>query len=312
MTDVDLFLLGGQSNMVGDGSETQSPDPPAGTSWYYTDANGGTLTQTDDPVQNVRSAEDGTQWDASSGSLIPQFAVTYTNQCSRNTVFVQSAVGGTEQVASISADAQHWDDGGDLYSESVAFLNDCETYLNNNSYNPTFKGVIWLQGESDGAAINDGTITKADYKSAFENMISKYRAEYGSGMPFWIIEVGDRSSESYVEVQEAQREVALAQDNTYLISDKQKLYPERGYMINDVHYNQTGYNLTGEVAALNVAEAEYGILRKLKRGTTSQNDSYTGEAGEPTVVTDTDRIRTHDGSAQGGTRTVANMGDLLQ
>ena len=39
---------------------------------------------------------------------------------------------------------------------------------------------------------------------------------------------------------------------------------------------------------------------QFRRGTTSQNNSFTGVAGELTVDTDLDTIRVHDGSTAGG------------
>ena len=41
---------------------------------------------------------------------------------------------------------------------------------------------------------------------------------------------------------------------------------------------------------------------QFRRGTTSQNNSFTGAVGEITVDTDTDAIILHDGSAAGGMR----------
>ena len=40
---------------------------------------------------------------------------------------------------------------------------------------------------------------------------------------------------------------------------------------------------------------------QLRRGTTSQNNSFTGAAGELSVDTDLDQLRVHDGSTAGGT-----------
>lgn len=39
---------------------------------------------------------------------------------------------------------------------------------------------------------------------------------------------------------------------------------------------------------------------QLRRGTTAQNNSYTGAVGEITVDTDLETIRVHDGSVAGG------------
>ena len=47
---------------------------------------------------------------------------------------------------------------------------------------------------------------------------------------------------------------------------------------------------------------------QLRRGTTSQNNSFTGAVGELSVDTDLDQIRIHDGSAAGGFRAIAERG----
>ena len=39
---------------------------------------------------------------------------------------------------------------------------------------------------------------------------------------------------------------------------------------------------------------------QFRRGTTSQNNSFTGAAGELSIDTDTNQIRVHDGSTAGG------------
>jgi len=46
---------------------------------------------------------------------------------------------------------------------------------------------------------------------------------------------------------------------------------------------------------------------QFRRGTTAQNDSFTGAAGEISVDTDTDSLRIHDGSTAGGYETVARQ-----
>ena len=49
---------------------------------------------------------------------------------------------------------------------------------------------------------------------------------------------------------------------------------------------------------------------QLRRGTTSQNNSFTGAAGELSVDTDLDQIRLHDGSTAGGILVPIEGGDL--
>lgn len=49
---------------------------------------------------------------------------------------------------------------------------------------------------------------------------------------------------------------------------------------------------------------------QLRRGTTSQNNSFTGAAGELSVDTDLDQLRVHDGSTAGGILVPIEGGDL--
>ena len=46
---------------------------------------------------------------------------------------------------------------------------------------------------------------------------------------------------------------------------------------------------------------------QFRRGTTAQNDAFTGAAGELSVDTDEDAIRIHDGTTAGGFETVARV-----
>ena len=43
---------------------------------------------------------------------------------------------------------------------------------------------------------------------------------------------------------------------------------------------------------------------QFRRGTTSQNNSFTGAVGELSIDTDTENIRIHDGSSAGGAEIV--------
>ena len=48
---------------------------------------------------------------------------------------------------------------------------------------------------------------------------------------------------------------------------------------------------------------------QLRRGTTSQHNSFTGAVGEVTVDTDKDSLVVHDGSTQGG-HPIAKSSDI--
>jgi|AntRauMinimDraft_4_1070384.scaffolds.fasta_scaffold01783_2 hypothetical protein len=272
--DYDLFAVGGQSNAVGRGDATASPDPDAGTAVEYRNDIDDIQDPLDDPVDGNADVSD-------TGSAWPQFCVDYYNHRSQPVAIVGAATGGAAQDADADSGNGNWDDTGSLDDDLITFVNNAISRVEANGDTATFRGVLWHQGERDAQAIDDGTITKADYKTAFENMIVRFRTEFGDQMPFWIFEVGQPDSgdtAGFQDVRAAQQEVAVAQEYTSLVSDQQKEFPTLGYMSDDLHYNQTGYNLMGEVGAVNVAARVDTSTRELSvvTGTESQNDSYTG------------------------------------
>ncbi|MDE6250206.1 MAG: hypothetical protein K2M34_01040 [Alphaproteobacteria bacterium] len=81
-----------------------------------------------------------------------------------------------------------------------------------------------------------------------------------------------------------------------LIDDDNELTPlERRDLMNTITHACCGMTADDILT-------QTGNNRKLliKRGTTAQNDEYTGLAGEITMDTDTNTLRIHDGQTQGG------------
>ena len=309
MADYDLFTVGGQSNAVGKGDSTASPDPNAGTAIEY-DADANTIQ---DPLDDPTSHNGE---DSDTGSAWPKFCVDYVSHTTRNIAIVGAAVSGAAQYPAADVGAGNYDSGS-LDEDLIAFTNEAITELQNAGHTVSYQGILWHQGERDAKTIDDGNMTKTDYKTAFENMIERYRTEFGNDMPMWVFQVGHETTAGvgdtvgFQEVRAAQEEVVLAQDNTYLVSDKQKDFPEQGYMSDQLHYNQTGYNIMGEVGALNVAARidPSSIFMKLKRGTQPSVDGYTGVAGEGVVNTTDYRLVVQDGTTQGG-NPIAKEGEL--
>lgn len=301
MVEYDLFAVGGQSNAVGRGDSTGSPDPSAGNAVEY-------RNDTDDIQDPLNDPVDGNGDAAYTGSAWPAFAVEYYNRLSRPLAIIGAAKGGAAQDASADNGNGNWDDAGSLDNDLITFVNNAINRIEANGDTATFRGILWHQGERDAQEIDSGGISKADYKTALEDMIARFRAEFGTDMPFWLFELGHETSAGsgdtggYQAVRAAQQEVSLAQNQTYIVSDKQKDFPEDGLMSDSIHYNQTGYNKMGSVGALNVATRIHSETNELalKRGTETQNGSYTGAEGEPIINTTDNRLVTHDGTTQGG------------
>lgn len=132
--ETHVFLLAGQSNMVGWRPNNNSADFPGGTLQYgHSDD---TLKPASDPLDH---------WDESAGNmgLARQFVIDYTNSNPNVSVLlIPRADGGT------SFQANHWNPGNTHYNSAVQDTNQLM------SDNPTFKfkGVLWHQGESDHVA----------------------------------------------------------------------------------------------------------------------------------------------------------------
>lgn len=295
MTEFDLFGVGGQSNAAGRGTSANSPDPLAGNAVEYVNDTDTIVDPLDDPVG---SADTGSAW--------PKFCVDYYANRGVSIAITERASGGTAQAEEIAGVDPHWDNGGGLSSELITYINNAITALENAGHTVNFRGILWHQGERDAQEIDNNNHNKTDYKTALEDMIERYRTEFGDQMPFWIFELGHENTgdtTGYQTVREAQQEVVVQQPYTYMVSDRQKEFPELGYMTDSVHYNQTGLNLMGEVGALNVSSQIELPTIQSKRATTTKNDNYIGDVGEFVVLTDDDnRPVIHDGNTSGGRR----------
>lgn len=148
---IDVFAIGGQSNAQGFNGATTSalaalltPQVPAGCFQYY----GGTISAANDPVGN-----------ASPSSAWPAFCAAYRAATGRNILLVPSAIGGTNQSYLTQALVlNNWDDPaisstGTLAPNLVANVNAAMTAARAASYTPTFRGILWSQGENDAGSI---------------------------------------------------------------------------------------------------------------------------------------------------------------
>ena len=239
---IDVFLIAGQSNAVGyPGSSAGSPAVPAGKVLQYYN---GTISDANDPVGNAQS-----------GSAWPAFGAAYYSATGHRIAFVPAAVGGSGQLATSDTGTGNWSQTGSLFTSSTNKLDAAMTALGGAGYTPTFKGVLWSQGENDAIKINSGTVTASGYQSGLVSMIARYRERYGSSMPFYIFQTGTSPNESdagYAAVRNAQAQVDTGDSLTWLVFGGAYGFAGRGLMADTYHYTQTGYNEMGTVGAQNV------------------------------------------------------------
>lgn len=248
--DIDVFLVAGQSNAVGHGDSALSPAPISGKTFQI---NQGVITPAKDPIGvNIGTSADMAIY----GSAWPQFCNTYFNRTSRMVCVIPSSHSGTSQTAAGDVGNGNWDTTGVLFDSAVARVNSAMNTLRNSGYNPIFKGVMWMQGESDAIAYEAGTITVTDYTNAFKKMLRKFRQNFGASMPFYVIQTGTSTTHADVpwwqDIRNAQQTVANQDSMTTIVNYNARNFITRSLMVDNIHYNQVGLNEIGQLSALAV------------------------------------------------------------
>lgn len=249
-SDIDVFLVAGQSNAVGHGDSTLSPTPIPNKTFQI---NNGIITPARDPIGITIS---GSADRAIYGSAWPQFCNTYFNRTSRMVCIVPSSRSGTSQTVAGDVGNGNWDTTGVLFDSAVARVNSSMLTLARSGYNPIFKGVVWLQGESDAIAYEAGSITVTDYTNAFKKMLRRFRNIYGASMPFYVIQIGTSTTHSdfpwWSDIRGAQQTVANQDSMTTIVYYNARNFITRGLMTDNIHFNQIGLNEIGQLSALAV------------------------------------------------------------
>lgn len=239
-----LFLVAGQSNCTGHGDKTLSVVAPAALEYRWST---GTLVHLQDPV-----GENDHRFEAAqSGSAWPAFAQAWHAQTGDTVVIVAASRGGSScHEKARLGDMDTWDESGSLFNNAVekAKASVAATGLG-------LQGIIWVQGERDANAINDGKLTPDEYRTALLKVIRRFRAALGKDLPFYIVLTGyykDHSQNGFNEVRRIQMEVANADAHTKIVYEDAGTFPDKGWMTDQIHYNQTGLNTLGAAVARNI------------------------------------------------------------
>lgn len=245
---MDVFLVAGQSNARGKGDAADAPAVPEGVAHEWT---GDGLAHLVDPVgdDHAEGAPVGSAW--------PAFAATYHELTGRESVYVPGAAGGSGLVAAANP-GHHWDveAGSELFRRAVRRTWDCLTHLRTVD-DPTLRGVLWCQGESDAQAIDEGAVALPAYRGALRRLVEAFRREFDRGdLPVYVFQTGRPESadtDGFAAVRDAQARLADSDDAVHLVYDATVTFPERGLMRDELHFTQAGYNEMGRVGAEAVA-----------------------------------------------------------
>lgn len=249
VSEVDVFLIAGQSNAVGQGNSGGSPTPLPNTAAQYFPRSQNGFKTLSDPVGFP-------PYQAGSGSAWPAFADAYWLETNSPSVYVQAAIGGTG-IHTDSADMATWGGSNRLLHRALRYLNDALETLENAGISTNYRGVLWHQGEKDASGIDAGIVSLSGFRNEFTDMIDVYRSEINDNQArFWIFQLGrPRSGDTsgYKNVRRIQEEVAASDQYTTIIFDKCVKFPEEGKMNDNLHYNQQGLNEMGRTGAVNIA-----------------------------------------------------------
>ncbi len=249
----NVFLLAGQSNATGQGDKSISNSLFITNKSLEYDVLLDSLKPLNDPAgQNWKDLEP-----ANTGSILPAFTYSLTQKTGKTVIVISAARGGSSchKGAELS-NYGTWDSTGNLFSNTKEKVNSALKHTKSK-----LSGIIWMQGERDANAINDGVITAEDYKSSLVSLIHRFRKEFGHEIPFFIILTGyqkDRPQFGNDHVRDIQSWVSEHMDNVYIAFDKTHHFTRLNLMKDHVHFNQMGLNEIG----IKVGEFVAKVLKK--------------------------------------------------
>lgn len=237
---IDVFVIGGQSNATGHG--TGGPAIPSGIALKY--FNDTLSSATGDPIGST-----GTAW--------PAFARRWYSITGRKICFVPAAVSGSALLPAAAAGFGDWSSSGSLFSAMTDKVTDAMSALSLAGWEPSFRGMLWSQGEAEAVAMSLGKVTAASYKAALENLVDRFVAAFPLSNLF-IIQTGNRknvSSAPYETVRSIQEGVAASKENAAVVHMTAYEFVGLGWLApgSDIHWSQTGLNHVGKHSAEAIA-----------------------------------------------------------
>lgn len=241
-----LFLVAGQSNSAGKGDASLAPAVMPGVAYEYV-YQADSLRPLIDPVGanelGFESAKAGSAW--------PAFADTFYQLTGDTIVLVPAARGGSSchEKAELG-NYGTWAPTGALFNNALLKVRAAmkKTDL-------PLSGIIWLQGERDANAINQGQLSQQDYEQSLRKLVERFRLDLETDAPFYIVKIGyykNHPTMGFDQIRLSQDHVAKQMESVYIAFEGTDLFMDRGLMTDDIHYNQEGLNEVGDSLAFKV------------------------------------------------------------
>ncbi|MBQ7324551.1 MAG: hypothetical protein IJW98_02290 [Clostridia bacterium] len=250
---VDLVLFIGQSNMAGRGTARSATKVQEGHAYEFRAISDPTrLYPLEEPFGvNENNPASGVNENKKTGSMVSAFCESYYAVTGRAIVAVSCSKGG-ERIS-------FFDKGGKVYEDACARVKSAQDFLHreyeNGNKDLKLRGtyVVWLQGESDG----DAGTTAAAYTRTLNKIVKGFAADIGAKQTF-IIPIGtyngnnDGRKASYEVIRNAQ--IGYCDDSslaTVICTQLTDLH-RYGYMKDEFHFKQEGYEIFGKDAGTNM------------------------------------------------------------
>lgn len=251
---VDLVLFIGQSNMAGRGSADEATAVKEGHAYEFRAISDPTklypLTEPFGLREN--NAASGVTENKKTGSMVSAFCEAYYQATGTPIVAVSCAKGG-EKIS-------FFDKGGAVYNDAVSRVSAAKAFLEkeyengNNALKLKNTYVVWLQGESDGDAATDASA----YTAALSRIVEGFKKDLGAKQTF-VIPIGTYNGANgqrranYNTLRDAQILFCRESNDAAVISLILPDLHRYGYMKDEFHFNQAGYELIGKDAGNNMA-----------------------------------------------------------
>ncbi len=247
---VDMFIFSGQSNMSGKSNQPALAPLVSQGYEYRAISDPYNLYNIHEPFginenssNGINDVIDDTQILKKKGGLVSSFAATYFSYTNIPIVAVSASQGATP--------IEDFLPGKALFKDLLARTNSCINFINTSDYlSLRHKYLVWCQGESNG----DRNTSYEDYYNSLTQLYDSLIIN-GPLEAMFIIQTGNNVSSPtlYKDIQQAQSNFCATHDNCELVSTLAKSFIDKGFMIDDYHYSQIGYNILGEDAAKNAS-----------------------------------------------------------
>lgn len=231
MEKIDIFLLFGQSNAKGMGNKNESVLPNENV--FEVLSNG--------TIINMKTT---LETSGGKGCIAPAFANMYNSMTKRKVVIIHFAKDGSR--------IKNWNhDFSFLLDECIKrFNNACEVV--SQKYEINSKYAIWIQGESDAKYGSDILYYKEQLEGIAKKLydVCKIQKTFVSLIGYWL------GNEDYIKRTKliASIQELACKENKYLElgSKRAMTFHDEKLTVDEVHYNQKGYNILGEDLAKNI------------------------------------------------------------